>query len=83
MALRIFVNDELNELNRALVLCHQMLVPYGRAAVITFHSLEDRLAKRHFLGTESFIEVLDLLSGVSLRHHNVGAEIQSGPVIRL
>ncbi|XP_003739018.1 probable methyltransferase-like protein 15 [Galendromus occidentalis] len=52
MALRIFVNDELNELNRALYLSHQMLVPYGRAAVISFHSLEDRIVKRHFQGID-------------------------------
>ncbi|CAL1267182.1 unnamed protein product [Larinioides sclopetarius] len=49
-ALRIFVNDELNELNYAMEMAHLFLKPGGRIAVLTFHSLEDRIVKRHFLG---------------------------------
>jgi len=51
-ALRIHVNDELGELERALSAAEQLLKPGGRLVVVTFHSLEDRIAKR-FLKTRS------------------------------
>nr|XP_055059769.1 probable methyltransferase-like protein 15 isoform X2 [Misgurnus anguillicaudatus]XP_055059778.1 probable methyltransferase-like protein 15 isoform X2 [Misgurnus anguillicaudatus]XP_055059784.1 probable methyltransferase-like protein 15 isoform X2 [Misgurnus anguillicaudatus] len=51
-ALRIFVNDELNELHAGLRVVQSMLRPKGRLCVLTFHSLEDRLTKRFLRGED-------------------------------
>ena len=45
-ALRIFLNQELEELSLVLPQCVEVLMPGGRLAVISFHSLEDRIVKR-------------------------------------
>ncbi|MGC6518363.1 MAG: 16S rRNA (cytosine(1402)-N(4))-methyltransferase RsmH [Candidatus Puniceispirillaceae bacterium] len=47
-ALRIYVNQEITEIEDALEAAQMMLKPGGRLVVVTFHSLEDRIVKRFF-----------------------------------
>lgn len=49
-ALRIFVNNELNEINYGILLAKHYLKLGGRLVTITFHSLEDTIVKRHLFG---------------------------------
>lgn len=51
-ALRIYVNDELSEIERGLAAAERTLKPDGRLAVVSFHSLEDRIVKQ-FLALRS------------------------------
>nr|XP_021184923.2 probable methyltransferase-like protein 15 homolog [Helicoverpa armigera] len=49
-ALRIFVNNELNEINYGMVLAKYFLKLNGKLVTICFHSLEDTIVKRHIAG---------------------------------
>ena len=62
-ALRIEVNDELGALKELLQQTPAILQPGGRVAIITFHSLEDRIAKNFFKAGSFSEEVLDEVYG--------------------
>ena len=62
-AIRIVVNDELGIIEKTLPLLPKLLNPGGRVAIITFHSLEDRLVKEYFKdesskGLESTLRIM-------------------------
>lgn len=59
-AIRIQVNDELSIIEKTLPLIPKLLNPNGRVAIITFHSLEDRLVKNYFKEASSFGEESEL-----------------------
>ena len=63
-ALRIEVNDELRQIEQAIPLWIQMLKPGGRLAVISFHSLEDRLVKNAFAeyGSDTYDAIIKILT---------------------
>jgi 16S rRNA (cytosine1402-N4)-methyltransferase len=66
-ALRLFVNEELNELADALAAAERILKPSGRLAVVSFHSLEDRIVK-------TFLAERARTAGVSRHQPEVEAE---------
>ncbi len=51
-ALRIYANDEFGNIKKILKNLDQILAPGGRVAIITFHSLEDRIVKQEFQSME-------------------------------
>lgn len=69
-ALRIAVNDELGEVERGLRAAVKVLKPGGRLAVITFHSIEDRLVKQ-FFKDEAQLDVLTKKPVVATREEEV------------
>lgn len=54
-ALRIWTNDELQTLKEVLAVASESLKPGGRLAVISFHSLEDRIVKQFLKASDTFI----------------------------
>ncbi len=56
-AIRIYINQELDDLSKGLKQCTHVLAPYGRLAVISFHSLEDRIVKRFMKAEEEGIRL--------------------------
>ena len=83
-ALRIAVNDEMGELERALARVPDLLVLGGKCICVTFHSLEDRIVKNTFrtwttapgdprlpvVGTASFIQIKTAVPTESELEHN-------------
>ena len=83
-ALRIAVNDEMGELERALARVPDLLVLGGKCICVTFHSLEDRIVKNTFrtwttapgdprlpvVGTAPFIQIKTAVPTESELEHN-------------
>ena len=57
-ALRIFVNDELNELEKLLNNCLSFLSKNSRIIIVAFHSLEDRIVKNFFKENIRFLKII-------------------------
>jgi len=67
-AIRIFINAELDELEKVLQSALTVLAPAGRLSVISFHSLEDRMVK-HFMRKQS--QGRDIPKGSPLREDQI------------
>lgn len=70
-AIRIYINSELEEIERALNCALQGLAPYGRLVVISFHSIEDRLVKK-FIYQHSYIPQVPV--GIPITEAQISAQ---------
>ena len=74
-ALRIYVNDELGDLERGLRAAESLLIPGGKMAVVSFHSLEDKIVK-------GFLRDRSGSAARPSRHLPVSGNDQRAPSIR-
>ena len=79
-ALRIAVNNELQLLEQAVPACIECLAPNGKLAIITFHSLEDRIVKHAFLRASGKHVDGDLVDPLS-KSTSLGKVLTRKPVV--
>jgi 16S rRNA (cytosine1402-N4)-methyltransferase len=77
-AFRIFINEELHELQQALTHAEQYIKPGGRLVVVSFHSLEDRLVKQFLKGPGASS---DPISGQSLSEETPFKNLLKKPIM--
>ena len=75
-ALRIYVNDEIGELERGLAAAESLLVPGGRLVVLSFHSLEDRCVKQFFKTRSGF-------ASLPSRHYPLNEVVSGAPTFKI
>lgn len=75
-AIRIHINDEMGEIDRALIAAERLLAPGGRIVVVSFHSLEDRRVK-------AFLKMRSGRTGGGSRHLPMSQEASREPSFRL
>ena len=75
-ALRIYVNDEIGELERGLSAAESLLVPGGRLVVLSFHSLEDRCVKQFFKIRSGF-------APLPSRHYPLNEVVAGAPTFKI
>ncbi|KAK7078268.1 putative methyltransferase-like protein 15 [Halocaridina rubra] len=74
-ALRILVNNEMNELDYGLHLAHYYVRPRGNLVAISFHSLEDTVIKRHLTGVD--MDITPETIGSGLRKHRTAVTVHT------
>ncbi|XP_014249872.1 probable methyltransferase-like protein 15 homolog isoform X2 [Cimex lectularius] len=82
-ALRIFVNNELNEINYGLAVAHKFLKIGGRLVTISFHSLEDKIVKQHMIGPETSNNLLRHKSHISVSSEEEMSKITNNKWVML